>query len=201
MTALTFVRHGETEWNRERRIQGSTDIPLNDTGRAQARAAAEQLRASLPPTGPVVITSSALTRAQETAQIIADALDLPAPVIYPGLRERNYGEAEGVLVDDFPERFGKWERHTIPGAEPASDLRVRAVTAIRQIARDVRDAYAPTAASVIAVSHGGVIRELIRHASSDTLPLPGERIANGSLHTFIVERDVLSLRDYSAVEV
>ncbi len=64
---LILVRHGETDWNRDRRIQGTTDIPLNDTGRAQAREVAERLREELEGVGPVVVASSDLSRAAETA--------------------------------------------------------------------------------------------------------------------------------------
>ncbi|WP_036320178.1 histidine phosphatase family protein, partial [Microbacterium sp. B24] len=58
MTTLILVRHGETDWNAMRRIQGSTDIPLNDTGRAQAREVAERLQQELSAVGPVVVASS-----------------------------------------------------------------------------------------------------------------------------------------------
>ncbi len=66
MTTLTLVRHGETDWNRDRRIQGTTDIPLNDSGRAQARTAAERLRVQLPVDAPIVVACSHLSRAHET---------------------------------------------------------------------------------------------------------------------------------------
>ena len=60
MTSLILVRHGETDWNAQRRIQGSTDIPLNENGRTQARETAERLRDELAGDGPVVIASSDL---------------------------------------------------------------------------------------------------------------------------------------------
>ena len=93
MTLLTLLRHGETDWNLQRRIQGSSDIPLNETGRAQARAAGLRLADESPADLPIVMAASSLSRAQETAQIIADVLEVDPPVIVPDLRERAYGEA------------------------------------------------------------------------------------------------------------
>jgi probable phosphoglycerate mutase len=107
VTALTLIRHGETDWNRARRIQGSTDIPLNDTGRAQARATADELAVEFDRLGvtPVVVASD-LLRAHETARIIAAVLDADDPVLYPELRERRYGAADGLVV---------WESRARPG--------------------------------------------------------------------------------------
>ena len=199
VTLLTLVRHGQTDWNLARRIQGSTDVPLNDTGREQARDAAAALRRDLEAEGgpaPVIVASD-LSSARETAEIIAAELGLAAPRLYPELRERAYGEAEGVLVEEFGERFGGWDRDSIPGAESRSELRRRAVRAARRVVRDVRHDTAPTPVAVIAVSHGALISELIRHASGDSLPLPGERLGNGSLHRFVVERHSIRLLSYA----
>lgn len=197
MTFLTLVRHGQTDWNLARRIQGTTDVPLNETGREQARDAAAALRRDLADEGPPILVASDLSRARETAEIIAAELGLDAPRLYPELRERAYGEAEGVLVEEFGERFGGWDRDRIPGAESRTDLRRRGVRAVRRVVRDVRRDTAPTPVAVIAVSHGALISELIRHASGDSLPLPGERLGNGSLHRFVVERDSISLLSYA----
>jgi len=200
VTALTLIRHGETDWNLERRIQGSTDIPLNDTGRAQARAAAEELAAEFDRRGvtPIVVSSD-LQRAHETARIIAAVLDADAPILYPELRERRYGAAEGMLVSEYRTHHSGPGRSPADGEEERTLLRARGVDALRRIAADVRRENAPTDVPVIAVSHGGLIGELIRHASGDTLPLDGERIGNASAHRFVVERDSLRLLSYSAV--
>ncbi len=192
MTLLTLVRHGETDWNRDRRIQGSTDIPLNDTGRAQARAAAAGLRGD-------IIVSSDLSRARETAEIIAAELDLPAPTLYPDLRERAYGDAEGVDAVDFIRRWGDWHTAEVPGAEPWPHLRERGLRALAAVVRDARRATAPAAASVIVVTHGALIRELIRHATGGELPPTGVRLANGSAHTMRYERERLQLLSSAGV--
>ncbi len=197
MTSLTLVRHGETDWNRERRVQGSTDIPLNDLGRAQARDTATRLRDELDTTAPVIVVASDLARARETAQIIADELGLAAPRVYPGLRERAYGEAEGVEAAEFVRRWGDWHSAEIPGAEPWPQLRARGLQALADVVRDARRATAPRAASVIVVTHGAMIRELIRHATADELPPIGTRLANGSAHTMRYERDHLQLLSYA----
>jgi probable phosphoglycerate mutase len=198
VTLLTLVRHGETDWNRDRRIQGSTDIPLNDTGRAQAQEAAALLREQLDASSvaPIVVSSD-LSRARETAQIIAAELDLPAPRTYPTLRERAYGEAEGVAASEFIRRWGDWHSAEIPGAEPWGHLRERGLRALAQVVRDARRATAPAAASVIVVTHGALIRELLRHATSGELPPTGQRLANGSAYTVLYERERLQLVSYA----
>jgi probable phosphoglycerate mutase len=198
VTTLTLVRHGETDWNARRLIQGSTDIPLNDTGRAQALEAAEHLRTRLDG-GPVVVSSSDLSRAQETAAIIAHALGVEEPRAYPQLRERGYGEAEGVGVDEFRQRWGAWGEAEVPGAEAWADVRVRAIAGLRRAIRDARRQTFPVAPSLVVVSHGALIREVIRHATGGQFPAEGERLANGSAHTFLMERDRLSLVDYVGV--
>ena len=197
MTSLTLIRHGETDWNLTRRIQGSTDIPLNDTGRRQAREAAEAFRAGLDVTGPLVVVSSDLSRASETAEIIAAELGVRVSRLYPDLRERAYGEAEGLDADQFMDRWGGWDAD-IPGAEEWPLVRARGLRGLRHAVRDSRRATAPAAASVIVVTHGAMIRELIRHATGGELPLPGERLANGSAHTMLFERERLRLLSTTA---
>lgn len=201
MTDLILVRHGETDWNRDRRIQGTTDIPLNDAGRAQARESAIVLSAELPAHAPVLVATSDLARARETAEIIAEALGAPPPARYPELRERAYGDAEGALVDEFRDRWGEWHVADVPGAEPWPQLRARGVRGLRRVARDARRTTAPAAATVVVVSHGAMIGELIRHASGGTLPRPGERIGNASHHRFRIDRDSIRLLSYAAVAI
>ena len=106
MTELYLVRHGETDWNRQRRIQGLTDIPLNDTGREQARMTGMLLaRRRFPGAQWDAVLTSPLSRAAETAAIIAGELGLPAPVSIATMVERNYGEAEGLDFVELERRF------------------------------------------------------------------------------------------------
>ncbi|MFG6445758.1 histidine phosphatase family protein [Microbacterium sp. P06] len=198
MTILTLVRHGETDWNRDGRIQGSTDIPLNDTGRLQARDTGLALRETIDADAATVVASSDLQRAAETADIIARALGAAEPRRYPGLRERAYGEAEGMRVVDFRAQWGDWHNAEVPGAETWDELRDRALSALRRVVRDARRSTAPFAPALVVVAHGGLIREVIRHATGGELPIPGERLANGSAHTFLMERDRLQLLSYVA---
>jgi broad specificity phosphatase PhoE len=193
VTLLTLVRHGQTDWNLEGRIQGTTDIPLNDTGRRQAHESATSLGARLDRTAPLVVVSSDLSRARETAEIIAADLGADAPRLYPQLRERDYGEGEGMPVAELRERFGEWHDADIPGAEPWPAVRRRAIRGLRRVVADVRAETAPAGAAVIVVSHGAFIRELIRHATGGALPLPGQRLENGSSYTVLLERERLRL--------
>lgn len=188
MTLLTLVRHGQTDWNLDRRIQGSTDIPLNDTGRADATAAV----ALLADGSYDAIYASPLQRAQQTAQIIADGLGLAAPAVTRGLREREFGVGEGLLVEEYLTKWGDWTA-AVPGAETLEQVRDRAMDSLERIALAARRRSAPRAESIIVVSHGGVIRALLMHVSGGTLPREGEALRNGSVHRFVAERGTLRL--------
>ena len=170
MTAFALVRHGETDWNRERRIQGSTDIPLNDTGREQAAAAGELLRGRQWSR----IIASPLARAAETAAIIAERVGMPGPELDGAFVERNYGDAEGCTGAELDARFPEWT--DVPGRE------TREAVAERVIAGLLRVAAEHPGESIIVVCHGGVIRSVLESVA------PGrhrEPITNGSVHSFL----------------
>ncbi|GGL69454.1 putative phosphatase PhoE [Curtobacterium citreum] len=170
-TLLTLVRHGETDWNAQRRIQGSTDIPLNDTGRSQAAAAAALLaRWSFD-----AVVASPLSRAYETGSIIAAHLGLDVPSTYPGLAERSYGEAEGLTDSEVVERYAD---DVVPGRESRSALLARATETLGEIA--VRF----DAGSVVVATHGAVIRALVNAAAPGTADRWSTPIRNGSVHSF-----------------
>lgn len=182
------MRHGQTDWNLDRRIQGSSDIPLNLTGEAQALTAA----AALAEESYDAIYASPLVRARRTAEIIAAELGLSAPRIAPGMRERSFGVAEGIRVDEYLSRYGDWQT-AVPGAETMIDVRERAIAALEQIARVARRRSSPRIESIIVVTHGGVIRSLLSHSSRGTIPAEGEHLLNASAHRFVLERGVLRL--------
>lgn len=99
------------------------------------------------------------------------------------MREREFGEGEGMLVTDYLSTYGDWLAE-VPGAETLRAVADRALAALDLVARDARQRSAPVAESVIIVTHGGVIRSLIDHVSSGTLPREGEQLHNGSMHRF-----------------
>lgn len=178
MTDLFLVRHGETEWNRLRRIQGRTDIPLNDTGRRQARATGRLLRRRRFD----AIYASPLGRAFETAAIIADEVGLGQPETHEALVERNYGAAEGLTFAEIDRRYPPGT--PVPGRESRGDVADRVVPALLDIA--ARHA----GGSVIVVSHGGAIRAALMTA--DERQAHGH-IVNGSVHSFRVDEGALRL--------
>lgn len=160
---------------------------------------AERLRDERADDAPTVVASSDLSRAHETAQTIARVLGAAEPRTYPALRERNYGDAEGVGVDEFRARWGDWHAAEVPNAESWSQVRARALHGLQRIVRDARRSTAPVAPNIVVVAHGALIREVIRHASSGAFPHEGERLANASTHTFLIERDRLSVLSYAAI--
>ncbi|OOB90936.1 histidine phosphatase family protein [Rathayibacter sp. VKM Ac-2630] len=177
MTQLTLVRHGQTDWNAARRIQGASDIPLNDTGRSQARAAARILGEREWD----AVVASPLQRAYETGAVIARGLGLDEPLVVPGLAERAYGEAEGMTADDLRALFpGGIEGERIPGCETRAEVVARATEALLEVAERFPDQR------VIVATHGAVIGSLLRALSEDALPPQGITVGNGSRHDFAI---------------
>lgn len=177
MTTFGIVRHGQTEWNAQQRVQGSTDIPLNDTGRAQAAETGARLRDEQATHGAWdVIVSSPLSRAHETARIIADALGLPEPELVPALVERAHGEIEGLSFDERRARFA--EGVPVPGLESREEVLDRALPSLEELAQR------HPGGRVLIVSHGGLISTLVHHSSGGAIDGPGRSIPNGSVREF-----------------
>lgn len=165
---LALVRHGRTEWNLARRMQGRSDIVLDVHGRAQATAVGDLLsRAQWHR-----IISSPLARATETAALIGDRLPDVERTADERLIERDYGVAEGMPVSEVHER---WPDADYPGAEPMEALIGRATRAISDIERRGGD-------SVI-VSHGTLLRTAVEELTGSACP----RILNGQV--VLLERD------------
>src|SRR3954471_14289005 len=174
---LYLARHGETEWNRIGRWQGATDIPLSDIGRAQARLLADRLRDRRI----VRVHASQLSRALETAQIVAACLGAPVPTADPRLRERGYGAFEGLTREECAEQFpGVWQQYLAdrravpPGAEPQGEVSERRTAAMTETPPEA--AGQSDSGTILVVSHGGVIRSFI-HATTGVVPPPLENIA------------------------
>jgi len=139
-----FLRHGETDWNRENRTQGSTDIPLNDTGLRQARDAA----ALLVNRDIARIIASPLQRAVATADIVSAVLDVPV-ILCPDLREANFGLHEGEVMGAW---FAAWVDGAVApeGGESFAAVQARAIAAVNSVLAD--------GGTPLLIGHGGFFR-------------------------------------------
>ncbi len=164
LARLYLVRHGETDWNRQNRIQGHTPTSLNEDGRAQAETLARFFTAS-PLTA---VWSSDLPRARETAAIIAAPHGLAVRTV-PALRERNLGPFEGMTGDEVNEAlkgagpggrdFASW--HEVPGVEQDEEILAR-VAPVLEEARGIEG-------EAVLLTHGGVQKAVLFHV----LGIPG----------------------------
>jgi broad specificity phosphatase PhoE len=153
VTTLLLVRHGETDWNAEGRLQGHTDRPLSDYGRRQAQRLAEELDGEELD----AIYSSDLARARETALIVGERLDLPVE-LDPDLREKDWGTWEGLtaIERDRVEFVGE-------STEAHQDRILRALQGISE--------RLPGDARVLVVTHGGSMRRVQTSAMGMALPV------------------------------
>ncbi len=161
MTELWLVRHGQTDWNLEGRLQGQLDVPLNETGLEQVRTLAEKLKTNKFD----AIYSSDLMRARQTAGIISEALGLP--VTYDcRLREISQGEVEGMLFSDVIQRFENAladrtrdpVNSRLPGGESVAELAARFLECVDEIA-SIKHDY-----PVLVVAHGLAIATMLCQA-------------------------------------
>ena len=170
-TRILAIRHGETAWNVDTRIQGHLDIPLNDTGLQQARWLAQALAER---DEVHAIYASDLARAHVTAQNIAQAVGL-AVATHPGLRERAFGDFQGrtfaEIEAELPEHAQHWRKRTPEWAPPGAGeslivLRERVLATVDELAaRHVGE-------QIVLVAHGGVMDVLYRAATRLDLQAP-----------------------------
>jgi 2,3-bisphosphoglycerate-dependent phosphoglycerate mutase len=169
VTRILAVRHGETAWNADARLQGQTDISLNAMGQEQARRLAEALADE----GVEAIVASDLVRARDTAQAVADRTGLPLATD-PGLRERHFGIFQGHTYAEveqrWPEESARWRKREpdfgAPGGETLAAFYERCV------ATATRLAAAHPGRTLLLVTHGGVLDCLYRAACRIALNAP-----------------------------
>jgi broad specificity phosphatase PhoE len=157
-TLILLLRHGQSEWNALQRWQGTADPPLNELGRRQA----EFVAAVLADQGHVFagVWASDLSRAAETASIIARSLDIGPVQVEPRMREADVGEWEGMTSGEIAAAWPGYleARRRPPGFEPFESVVARVVPALG----DIADGAAPEVARLV-VAHSGVIRTLVQH--------------------------------------
>jgi broad specificity phosphatase PhoE len=152
VTTLLLVRHGETDWNRDAKWQGHSDIELNEVGRRQARELADTLD------GVDVIYSSDLARARETAEILGERLGVEVR-LDERLRERDFGAWEGLTMDEVEQRFREqhdlWRAGEGFGADDAESFKEFA-TRVLSCVDEILERH--PGETVVLVGHGGSIR-------------------------------------------
>lgn len=164
MRHLIFIRHGETAWNREKRFQGHSDVPLNERGLLQA----ELLAGALQREGVSRLLSSPLARARQTAEIIGERLNIAVEVIRE-LTELNFGEYEGELEADLRAkcgpRFAQWREayytEPAPGGDSISSVKDRAASAVEAMTD------ASGQGSVAAVAHQAILMAVKAYLKND----------------------------------
>lgn len=185
MTAICLVRHGETDWNAAKRIQGRTDIPLNDTGKWQA----EQTGLYLKDAHWDVVISSPLSRAKETAHLILQHVHAPL-VIMDDFIERDYGDAEGM---SFEERQKLFPNKQYPNMEPLSTLQDRMLEGIEKVRATYPDQR------VLIVAHGAAIHALLTALADEHMGIKDTRLENACLNYVEWTDGEWKVNDYNVV--
>jgi broad specificity phosphatase PhoE len=189
---IFLFRHGETDWNAEGRFQGHLDIPLNETGRAQARELGIKLRGVQLD----VIFSSDLRRAVETAQIVCEQLGMDPSSVQqtPGIREAHLGAAQGLTLQEIQTKLGhevlsRWRSNEATDADisyPGGESGVQVLERVTRSLQAIVDQN-PRWKRIGVATHGGVIRRFLHRvlAESSSKPVPHIPIPNGVVYEVI----------------
>jgi len=196
-TRICMVRHGETAWNAEGRVQGQTDVPLSAVGEAQARAVVGALAGA----SFAALYASDLARVRQTAAPAAAALGL-APRLDARLRERHYGKFETLTYAEARERLpGDYARfrekdpeYDFGSGERLRDFFARAITCVGEIAARHRGE------AVLVFTHGGVLEMVYRHALGRGLSSPRDfEIPNAAINWIEVGPQAWQVREWAQV--
>ena len=197
VTRILAIRHGQTAWNADGRIQGHTDIPLDELGQWQA----EQLAQALADDELQAIVASDLQRARQTAAPLAARKGLPVQTDV-GLRERGFGDFEGLSFAQielrWPEQAAAWRQRDpdfgARGGEVLRDFRARVVAAVERLA------LAHRGQCIALVTHGGVLDLLYREATRLALDAPRTwQLANAGINRLLHSGQGLTLVGWADV--
>ena len=188
---IYLLRHGETDWNQERRLQGHTDIPLNQNGKMQIDHVAEVLIDLC--VNIDLIISSPLSRAYESAEIVAERMSYEKDniIIEPLLIERCFGVGEGLTI---VERKEKYPSGDYPEMESYEDLISRAHSAIDKIVRSSEDS-----GNVLVVAHGAILYAILTAITDGQIVYGGEmvKLDQASLHLIKYRDGAIQLAKYN----
>lgn len=200
-TTIILIRHGETAWNAVRRLQGHTDIALNETGLRQAAALGQALAGERID----AIVASDLQRAMQTAEAVAGRHGL-AVQTDAQLRERCYGVFEGMLYADieqaYPQEYALWQARDIDAVMPGG---LREAESFREFYRRAVDGMARWAErhagrTIAVVAHGGVLECAYRQAVGMSLDSPRDfQVRNASINRFSYAGGQLALASWGEV--
>lgn len=186
MTYISFIRHGETAWNTAGRLQGRTDIPLNQNGELQAKACGTFLN----PNDWDIIITSPLKRARKTAEIIQDHLNIPL-IEMEEFIEVGFGEAEGLT---FAERDQLYPERNYPKKEHSNMVTARFSKGLDRVTQQYKDQH------ILIVSHGAFINAIVYHYTNGQMGTGVSRLNNGGITTLhLSERsgDIVSYNEIS----
>ena len=193
VTRILAIRHGETAWNVDTRIQGQLDIPLNDTGLQQARWLAQALAGR---DGLQAVYASDLSRAHVTARTLAEAMGLTVTT-HTGLRERAFGDFQGrtfaEIEAEWPEQAHHWRKRTPEWSPPGAG---ESLLTLRQRVLDTVDELASRhpGEQIAMVAHGGVLDVLYRAATRLDLQAPRTwQLTNTAVNRLLWTPEGLSL--------
>lgn len=180
-----MIRHGETDWNAKGKLQGRTDIPLNETGILQAEECSEFLKSSQ---WDVIITSP-LQRAKQTAKIINKNANVPVIEMEEFL-ERDYGDAEGMT---YEERTFKFPDRIYPNQEERTSLNNRIIEGIEKINQRYEDN------KILLVAHGAVINAILATLSNGKIGSGKTKLINACISTIYLQQEKWSIKDFNQI--
>jgi len=186
MTEIYLVRHGETNWNKEGRVQGKTDIPLNETGKMQA----ERCYDGVKDFQPTILIASPLKRAKVTAEIMNQNWNLPL-IEMEEFIERSYGDAEGMSLEErerfFPER-------NIPNMEKLEDLKNRGISGLLKVCERFPEER------VVIVAHGALINAILSVVSNGEIGTGKTRLNNTCINKLSYVNECWEIIEYNNTE-
>ncbi|GGM36485.1 putative phosphatase PhoE [Paraliobacillus quinghaiensis] len=183
---ICLVRHGETDWNLQGKIQGSTDIPLNETGIKQAEACSSYFEGS----DWDIIVSSPMKRAKQTAEIINQKLQVDV-VERHAFKERGFGDAEGLTLE---ERLRLFPNHEYPNQELKQDFIKRVMGGMEEINQRFPNK------KVLVVAHGAVIHSLLNEMAKEQIDFMNTKLANACISHVQYIVDKWHVHNYNQID-
>ncbi|MFE4523717.1 histidine phosphatase family protein [Cytobacillus firmus] len=185
MTTICLVRHGETDWNLKGKLQGRTDIPLNEAGILQAEECSEYLKSFVWD----ALVTSPLMRAKQTAEIINIKIKVPLIEMEEFL-ERNYGDAEGLTLE---ERMRVYPDKIYPNQEDQVSLRNRVMSGIEKIVEDFGERR------ILLVAHGAIINGILANLSNGEIGSGKTKLMNACISSIHFHQEEWKIENYNQI--